>query len=87
MVEINRLNSIFTFAIVVVAFLAIYITVPVYQDQGDSKPSCYDQGFNDGQSNPVNQTMKTNGCYMKAFIAGCMSVDGNTQAMCKSDMV
>lgn len=50
---------------------------------------CWFDGYADGQDHPFNQD-RYEGCkdkgnqYYRAFIHGCLSVDGNTQEICES---
>jgi hypothetical protein len=53
----------------------------------ENMEACYDDGYEDGRNNPFDHD-RNEGCndyqnmYYNGFIAGCQSVEGNTQETC-----
>jgi hypothetical protein len=54
---------------------------------------CFDEGFEDGKNNPFSQDKYDecggsqgagNNAYYNGFVAGCLSVEGNTADICES---
>ena len=58
-----------------------------YADANKSgEVSCYDRGFVDGEDHPFNQGTfdKCGDDYYQGFLAGCISVNGNSADDCES---
>jgi hypothetical protein len=58
-----------------------------------SSDECFDEGFEDGRDNPFSQDKYVecggsqgagNNAYYNGFVAGCLSVEGNTANICES---
>ena len=69
-----------------VLFLGISIQTSSVNASSENEVSCYDRGFIDGEDHPFSQNTydKCGDEYYQGFIAGCMSIEGNSRDTCES---
>ena len=72
--------------VTVLALLATSLVINSVTSVIASKSDGYKVGYKDGRDHPFSQAKfsKYGDSYLRGFMAGCMSVPGNTRAACNS---